>query len=175
MNHHQRPGPGEADTLTVRLSVPGDITYLAPRLRKTDLDSILAAGSPSAAKSLKDGLALSDICLTAIDECSAPVFMFGTVPYPRDHTVAQVWLMASDEIDSHRRALNRLAVRYLEVFHRKYRLLSNAVDCRNINHLRWLRWRGFHFVRTLTGYGPGKLSFTEITSIRKASCANLLQ
>lgn len=165
----KRQHPRAADTLFVRLSVPDDITSLAERLRKADLDSLLAAGSTSAEKSLNDGLALSDICFTAVDRFDTPVFMFGTVPYD-DETVAQVWLMASDEIDNHRRSLNKIAVHFLEVFHRKYHLLSNGIDCRNITHLRWLRWRGFHFVRTISGYGPGKLPFTEIASIRNASC-----
>lgn len=166
----KRQHPRSADTLFVRLSVPDDITNLAPRLRKADLDSILAAGSPSAEKSLNDGLALSDICFTAVDRYDTPVFMFGTVPCD-DITVAQVWLMASGEIDNHKRSLKRIAAHFLEVFHRKYHLLSNCIDCRNANHLRWLRWRGFQFVRTVSGYGPGQLPFTEIASIRNASCA----
>lgn len=167
------PMPNTSASLTVRPSIPEDVAHLAPRLRKADLDSILAAGSPSAEKSLNNGLAFSDLCLTAVDEYGIPVFMFGTVPY-QDITVAQVWLMASDEIDSHRRSLNRLAAHFLEVFHRKYHVLCNAIDCRSANHLRWLRWRGFHFIKTVHGHGPGQLPFTEIASIRKPSCATPL-
>lgn len=170
MTPYQQPRLSSAVSLTVRPSVPQDIAYLAPRLRKADLDSILAAGSPSAEHSLATGIALSDLCLTAADEFDNPVFMFGTVPYT-DATIAQVWLMASDDIDNHWRSLNRLAAEYLVVFHQKYHILSNAIDCRNTTHLRWLRWRGFHFIREVPGYGPGHLPFIEIASIRKASCA----
>lgn len=173
MNSHQRHKPRASVTLTVRPSAPQDIAYLAPRLRKADLDSILAAGSPSAEKSLNDGLAFSDLCLTGTDKLDNPVLMFGTVPYT-DTTMAQVWLMASDEIDNHWRSLNRLAAEYLVVVHQKYHILSNAIDCRNATHLRWLRWRGFHSIREVPGYGPGHLPFTEIASIRNAACANPL-
>lgn len=78
MNSDQSP-PTASATLTVRPSLPEDVVYLAPRLRKEDLDSVLASGSPSADLSLIRGLVYSDLCMTAEDHSGTPVLMFGTV------------------------------------------------------------------------------------------------
>lgn len=156
--------------ITVRLSVPEDVQYLAPRLRKEDLDEVLAAGAVSAEQSLMDGLASPDACLTGTDEDGKPMLMFGTVPHPIDPLVGCVWLLASEEVLQHRTDFLRKSREYMDLFQHKYAILMNFTDARNTVHHRWLKWCGFIFINTVTGLGPGDHPFYEVVRIRKDPC-----
>lgn len=153
-------------SLTVRPSVTGDVAYLAPRLRKEDLRSVLASGSPSAEDALNSVLIHSDLCLTADDQSGKPFLMFGTVPNPQDDTLGHVWFMASDSLDTCKTSLLREAHRYVTVFLRKYTILSSFIDCRAPVRRRWLRGCGFEFVGTIIGPGPGEHTFQEAIRFR---------
>ncbi|MDR6816269.1 hypothetical protein J2X76_001423 [Neorhizobium sp. 2083] len=169
MNSDQSP-PTASATLTVRPSVPEDIPSLAPRLRKEDLESVLASGSRSAEASLTNGITYSDLCLTAIDEAGSPVLMFGTVPHPHDATVAHLWFLGSNDLDTYGSALIRECQRYLGIFHRKYPLLSCFVDHRASVRGRWLHSCGFTITGTITG--PEGHPFHETIRLRSDQCAN---
>lgn len=157
--------------ITVRFSTPEDVAYLAPRLRKEDLEEIMAAGATSAEESLLDGLASPDACLTGVDEAGRPMLMFGTSPHPTDPMVGLVWLLASDEVLKHRTDFLRKSRQFMAIFNAKYPILMNFTDCRNTVHHRWLRWCGFHFINTVRGIGPGNHPFYEVVRVRNEQCA----
>lgn len=157
----KHPIPDRSVSLTVRPSVPEDVAFLAPRLRKEDLRSVLASGSPSAEDALNSVLIHSDLCLTANDQFGNPVLMFGTIPNPQDDTLGHVWFMASDSLDTCKTSLLREARRYVTVFLRKYTILSSFIDCRAPVRRRWLRSCGFEFFGAITGPGPGGHVFQE--------------
>lgn len=165
MNPHQSP-PTASASLTVRPSVPEDVVYLAPRLRKEDLDSVLASGSSSADLSLIRGLVYSDLCLTAEDQAGAPVLMFGTVVNPKDDALGHLWFLASDTLDACKPSLLREARRYVGTFLQKYAILSSFIDCRAPKRRRWLRSCGFEFVGSIVGPGPGEHTFQEAIKFR---------
>ncbi|WP_296084175.1 hypothetical protein [uncultured Agrobacterium sp.] len=151
--------------ITVRLSIVEDVRYLASRLRKEDLDEVLAGGGVSAEQSLMDGLNSSDVCLTGVNEHGLPMLMFGTVPHPSDPLVGGVWLLASDEVLKHRTDFLRKSREYMDIFQRKYPVLMNFTDCRNSVHHRWLRWCRFNFINIVNGLGPGDHPFYEVVRI----------
>jgi hypothetical protein len=170
MKRHQRK-QGKPATLTIRASIPQDISYLAPRLRNDDLQALLSAGSPSPKASLSDGLHFSDVCLTALGGTGQPVLMFGTVPHPQEPDTGIVWLLGTDEIENHKTDFLRKSLEYLEVFHRKYSVLMNFTDARNEKQHQWARWCGFEFLGEIKGKGPGGLPFYKITKRKDAPCA----
>lgn len=154
-----------SDNLTVRPSVPEDVAYLAPRLRKEDLGSVLASGSPSAEAALNSVLIHSDLCLTANDQSGNPVLMFGTIANPKDDALGHVWFLASDALDASKPSLLREARRYVSIFLRKYAILSSFIDCRAPIRRRWLRSCGFEFFGAITGPGPGGHIFQEAVKL----------
>jgi len=165
MNSNQSP-PTASATLTVRPSLPEDVIYLAPRLRKEDLDSVLASGSPSADLSLIRGLVYSDICLTAEDQAGTPVLMFGTYENPKDDALGHLWFLASDALDACKPSMLREARRYMDTFLQKYTILSGFIDCRAPKRRRWLQSCGFEFVGSIIGPGPGEHTFQEAFRFR---------
>lgn len=156
--------------LTARPSTTEDVAFLAPRLRKEDVEEVLAAGGASMEESLTDGLLSPDGCFTAIDEDGRPVLMFGTVPHPAIPMVGFIWLLASEEITKHRLDFLRKTRPFVDHFHEKYQLLMNFTDCRNTVHHRWLRWCGFSFINTVKGLGPGDHPFFEVVKLRNEQC-----
>lgn len=152
--------------LTARPSTPEDVAYLAPRLRKEDVEEVLAAGGVSVEGSLMEGVLSPDGCFTAIDEESRPVLMFGTVPHPIDQLVGCIWLLASEDISKHRLDFLRKTRPFVDHFHERYPILMNFTDCRNTVHHRWLRWCGFSFINTVKGLGPGDHPFYEVVRLR---------
>lgn len=166
----KRQQPRSVDTLSVRLSVPDDITYLAPRLRKADLDSLLACASPSAEVSLTRGLHYSDICLTALDDSDSPVVMFGTVPFPQDSSMGNVWFLTAGNSGIEPDRLIATANHYVEIFHEKYPILSSLMDCRDRSRKRMLRRCGFEFGNM--NRGPVGHNLQEAYKIRIDKCVS---
>lgn len=163
----RKPPPSPA-RLEVRPSVPDDVTYLAPRLREADLESLVACASPSAEVSLTRGLQHSDICLTALDDQGRPAVMFGTVPYPQDSTVGNLWFLTADDLSIDAERLTMTASHYVETFHGKYPILSSFMDCRDRPRKRMLQRCGFDFgkiAKSASGH-----NFQEAFKIRSAAC-----
>lgn len=163
----RKPPPSPA-RLEVRPSVPDDVTYLAPRLRKADLESLMVCASPSAEVSLTRGLRHSDICLTALDDKGRPAVMFGTVPYPQDSTVGNLWFLAVDDLDIDVERLTVTARHYVETFHGKYPILSSIMDSRDHTRKRMLRLCGFDFGNITRG--PLGHNLQEAFKIRIDQC-----
>ncbi|MGV1822188.1 hypothetical protein ACQZ63_23680 [Agrobacterium sp. CG160-95] len=164
----KRKPPRLPARLEVRPSVPDDVAYLAPRLRTTDLKSLAACASPSAEVSLARGLQYSDLCLTALDDRGLPVAMFGTVPYPQDGTVGNLWFLTVDGLRIDAERLTTTASHYVETFHRKYPILSSFMDCRDRPRKRMLQRCGFDFGKIAKS--PSGHNFQEAFKIRSAAC-----
>lgn len=164
----KRQPPRLPALLEVRPSVPDDVAYLTSRLRKADLESLVACASPSAEVSLARGLQHSDICLTALDDECLPVVMFGTVPYPQDSTVGNLWFLAADDLDIETKRLSATASHYVETFHGKYPILSSFMDCRDRSRKRILKRCGFDFGKIVKS--PGGWNFQEAFKIRSDAC-----
>ncbi len=162
-----KPPPSPAH-LEVRPSVPDDVTYLAPRLRRADLESLVACASPSAEVSLTRGLRHSDICLTALDDGGLPVVMFGTVPYPQDSTVGNLWFLSADDLRTDAERLTATANHHVEIFHGKYPILSSFMDCRDRSRKRMLLRCGFGFGKIVTS--PSGHNFQEAFKFGSETC-----
>lgn len=152
--------------IELRPSTHEDARALAPRLRKDDLNELLAAGYPNAEASLMDGVNSPDGCTTVDVEGLGPVLMFGVGPHPYDSLVGGVWLLGSDDIARIRFPFLRQCRGVIEGFHEKYPVLMNYTDHRNALHHRWLKWCGFVFINTVPGNGPGNLPFYEFVRVR---------
>lgn len=57
----------------------------------------------------------------------------------------QPWLLATDELDKHTRRLTKTARREVRKMLNKWPILSNIIDVRSTQTIRWLRSLGFSF------------------------------
>jgi hypothetical protein len=92
-----------------------------------------------------------------------PVVMFGVVPL--GDGIGSIWLLGTDAITNEIPvAFLRWTKRLLPVLTEPFTLVCNAVDKRNVVHVKWLRWLGFTFIREVR-LGPSDLPFYEFARL----------
>lgn len=153
----------------VRPSDPGDADALAPQLRAADLAEMRAVTHEPPPRVLADGIARSSPCYTVVGDSGAPLAIFGAIP-TREHA-GFVWLAGCDELVANPYLFLRHSREWLERLHEHYPVLWSRVDARNIVHVRWLRWSGFRFLRTIDEFGIERRPFHEILREKGAAVA----
>ena len=81
--------------------------------------------------------------------------------------VAAIWMLAADELTSkeHRSTFLRNSRVWVNSINSRHQLLFNHVDARNKQHIRWLKWCGFSFIRLVPDYGAEKRPFYEFVRL----------
>ena len=145
-----------------RLSTLEDIKYLAPRLRQSDKEEILAGIGKTPYHALLIGYLECAIVFTIVNPKNEPVGIFGVTDCG-DGTGA-IWLLATDGLAKIQIAFLKECRKVVNVLNKKYKILWNFVDCRNQLHIKWLKWCGFQFINK-TNYGVLNKPFYEFIKI----------
>lgn len=120
----------------------GDAAELAANLRQQDIDELKAAGDRDPLASIEEASGNSRLAWTArVDGKLA--CMFGARGYTLLGATGVPWMLGTDELLRHRRALVRLTPRYIGAMLAAYPRLVNAVHDRNTVSKEWLRRLGF--------------------------------
>jgi hypothetical protein len=125
--------------LRVRAARIADAYLLAPRLRAADQAEAQAMGL-HALDALADGIISSDWSCT-VDLGRRPIAVFGLRKLAEG--VGAPWMAGADEIAQQKRAVARLAPRYIAVMLQSYPRLLNYVHAENEVAVRWLQRTGF--------------------------------
>lgn len=127
----------------VRPTEPGDCIELATNLRQQDRAELDAAGHPDHLLTIQDSAARSDWARTATVDGQVAC-IFGIVPMGGLLDARGVpWMLGTDLVPQHRRALARLAPSYIREMLQAYPHLLNTVHARNTLAVRWLARAGF--------------------------------
>jgi len=145
-----------------RLTTLEDIKYLAPRLRHSDKEEILAASGQTPYHALLNGYLNCAIVFTIVNPKNKPVGIFGVTDC-RNGTGA-IWLLATDGLAKIQIAFLKECKEVVNVLNKKYKILWNFVDCRNSLHIKWLKWCGFQFINK-KNYGVLDKPFYEFIRI----------
>ena len=78
-----------------------------------------------------------------------------------------IWMLCTPAIQDYPMTFARESKRFVEG--RSEPLLWNVVDCRNIIHLKLLKFLGFKFLRKIS-FGPNQLSFIEFCRVSRSEC-----
>jgi hypothetical protein len=145
----------------VRAAAEVDVDFIARNMREADRMECAAHGkSPYLA--LSEGFQCSLPCFTGMVD-DRPVVMFGVVPL--GDGIGSIWLLGTDAITNEIPvAFLRWTKRLLPVLTEPFTLVCNAVDKRNVVHVKWLRWLGFTFIREVR-LGPSDLPFYEFARL----------
>lgn len=139
-----------AVNITYRLPTEDDINQLANNLRQTDLDELLA---------VTDETPLEAIIASVHN--SNPDFLFAAFA---DKTLLCIggctrtgnpWLLGTPDLQRHLYRLTKAAKHGVRMMLTTYPILTNMVDVRNVQTIRWLETIGFTMCETLevkTGY-----------------------
>ena len=133
--------------VNVQPYAPGDGFILACNLREQDRAELDAAGHRNHHAAVMESVRRSQWVRTArIDGRVACVFGLsqgGTVLSP----YGVPWMLGTPLVAQHRRALARLAPRYIRGMLRQYPTLRNLVHARNTIAVQWLQHVGFRLHR----------------------------
>lgn len=125
---------------TVRPATLEDAFALAPRLRKADVVELAASDNPSPLLALVDSVTLSTEAWAFEDDRGVVQALGGLATFG---TIGSPWLLGSDEMPRHRKALLNLPRLSIQKWARQYPLLINYVHHENRIAINWLRRLGF--------------------------------
>jgi len=145
-----------------RLSTLEDIKYLAPRLRHSDKQEILASVGLTPYEAMMIGYLENVIVFTIVNSKDEPVAIFGISDV--GNNVGAIWLLATDKLKDIQYSFLRENKKVIDFLNTKYKILWNFVDCRNSLHIRWLKWCGFKFINK-QNYGVLNKPFYEFIRI----------
>ncbi len=135
-------------SITITLAAPSHIGPIATRMREIDRIECAAMGH-SPKQALRSGLALSDPAWTALVDGRAEA-MFGLVVTSALGGEGRPWLLGSDAVYAHPRAMLRAAPRFLAAMFDATPRLSNLVAADNARAIRLLRRWGFTIDKEMT-------------------------
>lgn len=119
------------------------VAELVANLRQQDIDELRALGHEDLAAPIHEGVARSTWCHTLLIDGQVAA-IFGVAPLGTLLDARGVpWLLGTDLIWPNRRALARLARRYILAMLRDHPHLTNIVHAKNTHATRWLRRAGF--------------------------------
>jgi len=155
LQHHQ-------ESNHFRLTSIEDIKYLAPRLRQSDKEEILASVGLTPYEALMIGYLENVIVFTIVNFENKPVAIFGIKDV--GNNIGAIWLLATDKLKDIQYSFLRENKKVIDFLNTKYKILWNFVDCRNSLHIKWLKWCGFKFINK-QNYGVLNKPFYEFIRI----------
>lgn len=127
----------------VRPVLEGDAAWFAARLRQSDRDELTAAAGPDLERTLRLSVEASRGMAGVAMAGPEPIALFGFAPWGLMSGAASPWLVGTDALRKHGRALNRMGKAYCAEASSEFPVLVNYVDVRNTASVRWLRGLGF--------------------------------
>ena len=152
--------------ITVRRSKVHDAPPLAAGLRPADLQEIKSHVGEDPVAHIERSIMCSDPGYTILNAINIPVAVFGVIPDAREAGVGKIWMLASDEFVSYRYLFLRHCRDWIERLQQEYSVLWNYIDARNTVHIRWLKWCGFIFIRSIAEHGVERIPFLEFERVR---------
>jgi hypothetical protein len=143
-----------------------DIPYVAEYMRDEDVAEVQAFSGNTPQESLLHSFFRGDPCMTMIGRDGRPMGMWGVVP--QEGSLGTIWMLCTDDLARDR--LNsiwflREARNHLDQVQRRYKVLFNLADARNVVHIKWLRWMGFTFISSHPNFGTEGRLFHEFVRI----------
>lgn len=139
-----------------------DIAEIADSARRADVEEMMACTGASVCAALSYGLQHS-LRSWVIEHDGIPLAAVGD-------TLAAVgvgvpWMVTTNNITINPRGFLRASKAVLSEALQRHAKLTNYVDARNTDAIRWLSWLGFT-IGPAVPYGASRLPFHEFTLIR---------
>lgn len=121
---------------------PAHVDDLVANLRKADRAELVASGHTDAHRAITMSLSLSTHSLAALVDGRVGAIL-GVVPISMATGDGCPWMLGTDLVTSHGRALMAHTPPYIAAMLRTYPHLTNIVHAENTFAVRWLRRVGF--------------------------------
>lgn len=126
----------------IREALMEDASAIAPHLRDADKNEITASSGPNHETAIVYSILSSDAWTVCLPD-GTPICIYGVGDDSRDG-MGIPWMIGTNEMIKHRKALIRDARKWIEgKLQDHYLILYNYVDGRNTAHIKWLHHMGF--------------------------------
>lgn len=125
---------------TIRAAVIADASAIAPHLRDADKNEIIASHGHDIENAIAASINASEASTVCLPD-GTPICIFGIGGDGQGYGIP--WMIGTDEMIKHRKALIRDARNWIERQLKRYPILYNYADGRNTVHINWLRHMGF--------------------------------
>lgn len=149
-----------------------DPQYIGSRMRLCDVLEVgdLGGLTPVRAVALSCEGSNQSLVWTAVSPVDGPVAIFGAAA-SLTLGVGHPWMLATDAVAKHPKELVRYGRDYTEAMQAVYPILTNVVDCRNTQSIRWLEHLGYQMIRRYHAYGYNQVPAYQFMR-RSALCAS---
>lgn len=138
------------------------VLYLAPRLRKADVEEMWAAHHVEPEMGLIISLEVSrDTGYTGLVD-GKPVCIYGVAAPSLLVDAGRPWMVGSDSIPKHSLRFLRESRKVVKAWREQHPRMFNYVDARHDEAIKWLKWLGFS-IHEAAPYGAGQLPFHRFT------------
>lgn len=119
--------------------------HLAQNLRLADARELAAThgAGPDLLQCLQTAVSASEDAFVAVTAYGEPMAVFGVAPVSLLGGIGCPWMLGTDTMDLYGRAVVTLSREHVAQWSRRYSLLFNYVDARNLRSIEWLRRTGF--------------------------------
>lgn len=154
------PSGAKSRGVRFRYVQSGDIAHIAANLRDADRREIAASRGPEVqpADAIANTVLRSSHVWIAVAGDGEPIAIFGVAPISMIDGIGSPWMLSTERVYEHPRALVTEARRYLSAMRETYPTLYNFVDARNDKSIRWLKRLGFA-LQPAAPYGPAGVPF----------------
>ncbi len=151
----------------IRVATEEDVEYLAPRLREADKAELAAGFGLTSYQALMESYRASDPPYVGVDDDDVPVLMFGVAPIAPK--LGSVWMLSTDDIYKHIRVFLRQSRATLDGFNKRWPVLFNYCDERNVAHILWMKKLGYTFIARHPTFGVARTPFLEFVRVKCVS------
>lgn len=153
----------------IRPAVQADVPYIAARMKRPDVEEVLASNGHSPLDAMQFSFDTSEMAGTMCDADGEPVLMYGVGEYLPPDT-GSPWMLSTGAI--YRPHMRRFTLRQtlpaITRMHGRYPILIQYVDARHTHSLRWLMWAGFRLDELKAQWGVERIPFFRLSHIRSS-------
>jgi hypothetical protein len=143
-----------------------DVRFIAANMRQADIEEAGALGlSPLDALMLSHHHAIKSYTLISPD--GEPIAITGVSPSSMGDVWGAIWLLGTGGIEKFPKTFLRNSIPVLDLLYEETgrTVFHNFAYAENDLHLKWLRWLGFKFIRTVN-LPPHDKDFVEFVRLR---------
>ena len=144
-----------------------DVAYIARRMKRPDVEEIIASHGHSPLEAMQIGFEQSEMAGTICTADGEPVLMYGVGGYIPPDT-GSPWMLSTALI--YRADIKRCFLRHtrpvIDRMHRSYPILIQHVDARHTHSLRWMLWAGFSIDELKAKWGVEKIPFFRLSKVQ---------
>ena len=147
-----------------RVATLEDISYVVPRLRAEDNEEAKAMWGITPAQFFR-GAGTNENIYCIYNREGTPVALGGVAALASSPGVAQIWMVATPELENHQIEFLKHSKRFIQEVSAPFMLVYNYVHAKNEVHLKWLKWCGFTFINRLPRFGAAGEEFYTFVKV----------